>query len=460
MQIRRFFTPGLAINSYLIFDEVSGKGAVIDPTRQIEAYLSLAIQNHIEITDIIETHVHADFVSGAPELKVALHGKPFIHCSGMGGEEWLPYYADRVVQDKAEISFGEVRLQACHTPGHTPEHLIWLAYDTLRSPTVPSAVFTGDLLFVGSVGRPDLLGPQQEELLTKQLYHSLFTTLQDLPEFLEIYPGHGAGSPCGKGIGKQETSTLGYEMRCNPWLQPMDYEPWRQRLMCDIQAAPAYFKRMKYVNVHGLEHPNGPKTPLFLTKEQFLKEASACEIVDIRNPETFARGHLKGSLNIPFGDQFPLWCGCVLKENKALILMVDTPANVPAVMQALHLIGMNYVSGVCVASQWPWEQMKEMTATLTMLNPDEIRSALYKFFILDVRLPSEWNAGHIQEAHHLELARVPAHLDQLPKESPIAVVCRSGSRASLIASLLSKEGFKGVVNMRGGMQAWVTIFKI
>jgi len=460
MQIRHFFVPGLAINSYMIFDEESMQGAIIDPTPQIESYLSTARQEKIEIIAIIETHVHADFVSGAPELKAALQGKPLIYCSGMGGKEWIPYYADRIIQDRNEVSLGKVRLQAYHTPGHTHEHLIWVAYDERRNPSVPSLVFTGDLLFVGSVGRPDLLGPQEEELLIKQLYRSLFTTLQTLPEFIEIYPGHGAGSPCGKSIGKRDVSTLGYEMRCNPWLQPMDISAWSQRLINDLQtapAAPAYFKHMKHVNVHGLDlkqQANEKEIPMISTKEDFLKVYSSCDIIDIRSGESFAKGHLKGAINIPFGEQFPLWCGAVLSEKKGIILMVDSPVNVSPVVQSLRLIGKYRIAGVCIANQWPWEQTQELTATLTTVTPEQVRSDLSKFFILDVRTPNEWNSGHIQEAHHMELTRVPQNLDRLPKEAAIAVICRSGARASLIASLLAREGFDNPVNIRGGMVAW------
>ena len=216
MQIRHFYTPGLAINSFLIFDEEAKLGAVIDPTRQVERYLALALEENIEITDIIETHVHADFVSGAPELKAALFGKPIIHCSGMGGKAWIPKYADRIVQDHDEIRLGPVRLAVRHTPGHTPEHVMWLAFDERRSTSVAEVAFTGDLLFVGSVGRPDLLGAEAEEVLIKQLYRTLFQSMHPLPDFLEILPAHGAGSLCGKEIGNRLSSTLGYEKRCNP----------------------------------------------------------------------------------------------------------------------------------------------------------------------------------------------------------------------------------------------------
>ncbi len=453
MQIKRFFTPGLSINSYLIFDEETRRGALIDPTRHIEVYLAQALLDKVAITDILETHVHADFVSGAKELKAALGGKPVIHCSGMGGEEWIPHYADHIVKDRDSISLGNVHLEALHTPGHTPEHLIWLAFDERRSPRTPCVAFTGDLLFVGSVGRPDLMGHELEEILVKQLYRSLFNVLYALPEFLQVYPGHGAESLCGKGIGGADTSTLGYEKHCNPWLLPQSYGQWHANLLKDIPAAPAYFRQMKRVNVTGLAKPPGQELPPILTMEQLRAYLPDAVLVDARGPEAFAAGHLKETLNIPFAPHFSTWAGSVLPQDKEIILMVEHAPDALPVLQALRLIGMDRVRGICLASQWPWEAQE--VATSPMIDVERLQKEQPDFFILDVRAPHEWHDGHIAGAHHVELSRIPQSLELLPKDVPIAVVCRSGTRASVIASLLNRQAGYASINVRGGMQAWL-----
>src|SRR5437867_6302647 len=203
------FIPGLAIASYLVADEKSKQAAVIDPVRDVEEYLRLAASNgNLKIEHILETHVHADFVSGAVELKARLNGAAQIHCSGMGGAEWTPKYADHVVRDGDEVRLGSIRLRALHTPGHTPEHICWELFDDSRSKDTPWLIFTGDFLFVGDVGRPDLLGEEARKQLAHQLYQSTFDRFKSLPDFVEVFPAHGAGSLCGKAIGSRRSSSL------------------------------------------------------------------------------------------------------------------------------------------------------------------------------------------------------------------------------------------------------------
>jgi len=453
MILRRFFTPGLAINTYLLYDEEIRQGVVIDPTRQIEAYLSCALQENIDITDIIETHVHADFVSGAQKLKAALSQRPMIHCSGMGGAQWIPSYADHIVSDGDQLQLGHVRLEAKHTPGHTPEHLMWLFFDENRSQTVPVGAFTGDLLFVGSVGRPDLLGPEAEQELVQQLYRTLFGTLHTLPEFLEIYPAHGAGSACGKQIGARETSTLGYERRCNPWLMPKDFKSWVEQLFKDFPAIPSYFSRMKRLNISGIEkHSSSSEIPPSVTKKDVESLKKTCWIVDIRSPENFASGHLENSINIPLTPNFPAWAGAILPGDQELLIVSDRPSSAISAVQALQLIGSEFlVRGIVDISLWKGEE--NLLSKLPRKQIYQLQNDYQNTFILDVRMPLEWNAGHIPGAHHIELNAIPRSLEKLPKNIPIAVVCHSGNRSSMTASLLLKENFQAF-DIRGGMHAW------
>jgi hydroxyacylglutathione hydrolase len=403
MIIRQFVTPGLVIVSYIIFDENSRQGAVIDPTPQIEQYLRCAQQENINITYILETHVHADFASGAQELKAALP-KAKILSSSMGGQEWSPIYADQLVNDRDEITLGTTRLQAWHTPGHTPEHVIWIAYDDRRNPHTPVLAFTGDLLFVSSVGRPDLLGKEVQEKLAKQLYHSLFHTLADLPDHTEIYPAHGAGSLCGKGIGSRNSSTLGYERQSNIWLKPLPYEEWVKQLLSDMPTAPAYFKRMKRLNVTGRGVIGScQELPPVLTLEQTLSLLKTCQIIDVRHPENFTAGHLKNAINVPLSPSFVTWAGTVIDLDKKTLIVVGNISEALFVVQSLKLIGMTDIAGVCNAGEQRSQEWNEIQHMSPMLKVGEVAEHQDNYYVLDVRTPGEWHSGHIKVGHHVEI---------------------------------------------------------
>ena len=510
MQIRHFFTSGLCINSYLVFDEETRQGVAIDPTRQVKMYLARAKQEGIKITDIVETHVHADFVSGAPELKAALGGKAVIHCSGLGGREWVPSYADHVVKDRDAFRLGAVRLEAWHTPGHTPEHLIWVVYDERRSASVPEIAFTGDLLFVGSVGRPDLLGAKAKDTLVMQLYHSLFVVLNALPDFVEVYPAHGAGSLCGKAIGARLSSTVGYEKISNPWLVPQEYQQWLESLQIGSLPIPGYFSHMKGVNVKGPNTSKSGEMPPFLTAEQVKKRSNSTVVVDLRRPDDFAAGNISGSINLPLTPSFPLWAGLVLPVNKELLLVVDRPEIFPIVqslnletavednelrqsfesesllmgadhskklkaapiesdygskdclnslsstaVSRLSLVGFDNILGVVDVNAISFVEKKELFQPSPQISVETLHAEKNDFYLLDVRNDQEWNTGHIEGAHLMELARAAQHLEDIPADKPVAVICHSGNRASIIASLLKKERGITTFNVKGGMQAWI-----
>jgi hydroxyacylglutathione hydrolase len=245
MLLHQRFIPGLAIASYIVGDEQSGEAAVIDPTRDVEHFIQYAHENDLNIRHILETHVHADFVVGSRELKARLKDQATIHSSGLGGMEWTPTHADHVVRDADEVQVGSLRLRAIHTPGHTPEHLSWALFDDTRSKDTPWVLFSGDFLFVGDVGRPDLLGEEARKELAHQLYQSLFERLPPIPDITEVFPNHGAGSLCGKAINSRRSSTVGFERRFNPALVKKPEEQWVGDLMADMPLAPPYFRRMK-----------------------------------------------------------------------------------------------------------------------------------------------------------------------------------------------------------------------
>src|SRR5437867_707281 len=284
------FVPGLAIASYIVGDAKTRRAAVIDPTRDVDDFINIARENgNLQITDILETHVHADFVSGAVELKGRLNGKPQIHSSGMGGVDWTPKYADHVARDGDEVKLGSIRLKCMHTPGHTPEHVCWALYDDSRSVDTPWLVFTGDFLFVGDVGRPDLLGEKQRATLAHQLYDSTFNRIAPWPDFVEVFPAHGAGSACGKAIGSRRSSSVGFERRFNPSLKPMPEPQWIDRLMQGMPLIPAYFARMKKINVQGpplLGETLPGQTPMSIERLRELVKTNAT-VLDVRSKEAF-----------------------------------------------------------------------------------------------------------------------------------------------------------------------------
>jgi hydroxyacylglutathione hydrolase len=453
------FIPGLAIYSYIVGDDRTKEVAVIDPTRDVDEYLQIARREGLRIAHILETHVHADFVSGARELKERTGGEAQIHCSGLGGDDWTPPYADHVVADGDEVVMGSIRLQAVHTPGHTFEHLSWALFDETRSKDTPWMLFTGDFLFVGDVGRPDLLGEEARRSLAHQLYGSVFGRLPDLPDYTEIFPGHGAGSLCGKAIGSRGSSSLGYERRFNTALEKLDEELWIGRLLEGMPVAPPYFLKMKQVNaagpeIIGLELPGQRSVSAQSIHEQLCEN---CLILDVRSKEAFAAAHIPGAINIPFGHNLPTWAGWVLPYNRPILVVPDDPAHMPEVATHLIRIGLDDVRGYLEGGMDAWETAGYSLSTLTSMSVHELHDRLGQnepLTVLDVRTEREWDAGHIEGAIHIHGGKLQERFADVPRDKPVAVVCGSGYRASIAASFLKREGYEDVNNVLGGMTAW------
>lgn len=441
MFFQRFIEPSLAIFSYMIGDPKTRRCAVIDPVLRPEMYMHVAAAAQLQITDILETHVHADFLSGSQELKELLQGRPTIHCSAEGGKEWMPAYADRQVHDGDVVVLGDWKLKAFHTPGHTPEHLAWLVFDDARSKDVPCFAFTGDLLFVGGVGRPDLLGPAQTSVLAHALYDTLFRRLKSLPDFIEIFPTHGAGSWCGNQSSTRSSSTLGYELRFNPWLIPKSEGEWTDALLKTMPAAPPYVVEVKKLNLAKREAASMP------IQQKIAKISNQGNlIIDIRLPEDFAAKHLKGAVNLPWSPTFTYYASCVLPYHISLSVVGADSAAIEQSIEQLRLIGhrVNAFALLSPHDQGEWDNFPIVDVSKVQQD---------RPFVLDVRRNDEWNEGHIPWAEHIELGSVQQKMAALPKDRCIYVTCRSGYRASIAASLLQHEGFN-VANIRGGMQAW------
>ncbi len=462
MFIHRQFIPGLAAASFLVGDEKAKVAAVIDPLRDVDELVRVAREQKLQITHILETHVHADFISGARELKAALDGKPQIVSSAMGGPEWTPAYADVKAQDGDEFPIGSLLLKAVHTPGHTPEHVTWALYDTTRSREEPWMLFTGDFLFVGSIGRPDLLGKEQQEKLAHELYQSVFGRTSGLPDFVELYPSHGAGSLCGKAIGSRDSTTLGYERRFNESLKALPEQEWVSKLMSEMPAAPSYFRRMKKVNVEGPailgDRSKWPGRRALSPKQ--ARELAARDdvlVLDTRNKEAFAAAHIEGSLNIGLDNNLPTWAGWVLPSDKRIVLVLGADGDIDAALTHLLRVGFDSIEGYLEGGIPAWQQAGLPTARFELIDAPTLARRLQdqeRPVVLDVRSDGEWSAGHIDEARHIPLGQLEQRLGELPRDRAMAVICGSGYRASLAASLLRRHGFDQVSNVAGGMTAW------
>ena len=347
MHFYQRFVPGLAIASYLVGDEKTGEAVVIDPTRDVQPFIDYARNHGLHIKHILETHVHADFVCGSRELKARLNDVPRIYCSSYGGEDWTQSYADQHVTNGDTIEFGNVRLGFMHTPGHTPEHIMVTLYDTSRSVDTPWLVFTGDFLFVGDVGRPDLLGPEAQRELAHDLYNSVFDRMLGLPDITEIFPAHGEGSLCGKALGSRRSSTVGFERKYNAALAPAPEAEWVQRLMDEMPLAPPYFRRMKHVNKVGpaIIGPAMPGQHRVNAKSVYDRSCDDCLILDARSKEAFAAAHVPGAINIPLADNLSTWAGWVLPYDQPTLIVLDDPQSMAEVSTQLLRVGFDNIEG-------------------------------------------------------------------------------------------------------------------
>ena len=460
MLLHQRFIKGLAIASYIIADEQSGEAAVVDPTRDVNDFVQYAEENGLHIVHILETHVHADFVSGARELKARLRDQPMIHCSGEGGSDWTPTYADHVVSDGDELRLGTIRLKAFHTPGHTPEHVSWALFDETRSHDTPWLLFSGDFVFVGDVGRPDLLGEQMRTELAHQLYQSVFERLAAVPDITEIFPGHGAGSLCGKAIGARRSSTVGFERRFNPALIHKPEAEWVRDLMADMPLAPPYFRRMKTVNKEGPDilGPELPGERRWSVADVYQRMCEHCLIVDVRPKEAFAAGHIPGSINIPIGAQLPTWAGWVLPYDHPTLLVLDHLHQRQEVVTHLIRAGFDDIRGCLEGGIEAWAAAGYPVGTLHTLSVHELAGQLKKnaqyLTVLDVRTEREWRASHLDEAIHIHGGRLQNEFASVPRDKPVVVMCNSGYRAGIAASFLKREGYEDVSNVIGGVPAW------
>jgi hydroxyacylglutathione hydrolase len=446
---RRFFDEGLAQASFLIGCDRTTQAVVIDPRRDASIYTAAAAQSGATIVAAIETHVHADFVSGAREL--AAKGARVV--CGPGANLG---FAHHQVRDRETLAIGDTLLTFFHTPGHTFEHIAVGA----AAPGQPQRLFTGDLLFVGGVGRPDLVGEKE----TRELAGLLFDSLQRIARMdprIEVHPGHGAGSLCGAGIGKDPSTTIGREIDQNPLLTFARREDFVAAVMADVPETPAYFARMKTINEAGpnvLGLADGPpRLPAIRPAAAAALAADGAIIVDLRAPDAFAAGHPYGAIALAFGSKVGYWGGWVIPEDTPLILLADEPAQAQDAAVQLLRVGLDRIEGAIAGGYEAWVAAGLPSATLERMSVADLRAASAAgrtMHVLDVRSPGEWRSGHVAGSVNVPVGDLPARARQLPADGTIATICEGGYRSSLAASLLEREGVARIINVTGGMTAY------
>jgi hydroxyacylglutathione hydrolase len=465
MVVKRFYDEKLAQASYLVGSAGTGTAIVIDPNRDVDQYVRAAAEEGLTITHVTETHIHADFVSGSRDLAAKVGAA--LYLSDEGGADWKYAFAAGagavLLKDGDTFEVGDVRIEAVHTPGHTPEHLMFLIADTVVT-LEPAAAVTGDFLFVGDVGRPDLLERAagvagSMDGAARALFRSL-ERLKPYPDYLQIWPGHGAGSACGRSIGSLPQSTLGYERRTNWAFRVADEDDFVRGVLAGQPDPPRYFAEMKRVNKEGPSLLGGFARPPRLSVDRMngLLAAGAV-VIDTRPAGHFAAAHVPGTVNIPLNRAFTTWAGWLAPCRDDVYLVVDDECShcLDEAIRDLALIGIDRLAGYAgseILRQWA-----SAGRELGRVPQIDARSLAQKLrtrsvAVLDVRSRAEWDAGHIPGAEHVPLGHLFEKLPSAPTRRSVVVHCQGGARSAIAASLLRAHGFLQVMNLPGGFNEW------
>src|SRR5690349_5481296 len=451
MFFKQFYLACLAHASYLIGSD--GEAAVVDPQRDVDEYLAEADAQGLQIKYVIETHLHADFVSGHQEI-AARTGAEIVF-----GVQAEVEFEHRAVHDGEEIRMGDVLLRFLETPGHTPEGICVL----VNAPNEPAKLLTGDTLFIGDVGRPDLAGGKgyTPQTMAEMMYDSLHGTILELPDEVEVYPAHGAGSMCGKNMSKETWSTIGEQRKFNYALQRMTKEQFVSMMTADLPEAPAYFPRDAEINRSGARGLSELSPPAALRPQQVSELRDEGHVLlDVRSAADFGAGHVPGSVNIGLGGQFAMWAGSLVPLNAAIVLIADTAAQVDESVVRLARVGIENVKGYLEGGVENWRRADLPVDSIPQVSVDELKeklAATTDLQVVDVRRPAEYGNGHVPRAFNLPLAALDRLPTELPfeKDKPTAVICAGGYRSSAAASLLETLGFTNLLNVSGGTGAWI-----
>jgi hydroxyacylglutathione hydrolase len=455
MYFKQFYLSCLSHASYLLGSD--GEAAVVDPQRDIDQYLTEAHEQGFNIKYVIETHLHADFVSGHQELATRT-GAEIVFGAKAGAS-----FPHRAVQDGDELRIGKVVLRILETPGHTPEGICVLVIDTDVSDQ-PQKILTGDTLFIGDVGRPDLAGSRgyTPEMMAAMLYDSLHQKILTLADNVEVYPAHGAGSMCGRNISRETSSTIGEQRKFNYALKPMARDEFVQLLTANLPEAPAYFSQDAEINRSGAPALDALVQPAALSPEEFHKLKSENYVVlDVRSAGEFGAGHVPGSINIGLGGQFAMWAGSLIPLNTPIIVVVESGAELNEAVMRLSRVGIESVKGYLSGGFEEWINAGFEIASVPQITVEELKELMEansELQILDVRRPSEYASGHAPAAVTAPLSNLRECLSSTLKLDPkkkTAVLCAGGYRSSAATSLLEQAGFADVYNVTGGTSAWI-----
>lgn len=451
----KFEAGGISHYSYFIGDPISGVAVVIDPKRDVDDYLALAAKHRLKITHALDTHIHADFVTGTRELNHRAGADSCVSIEG-GAKYGFPV---KPLRNGDVIESGNIRLKVIHTPGHTPEHISFLA-STRSAPNKSWALFTGDFLFAGSVGRPDLMGVENTDKLAHLLYDSLQTAYNDLPDELPIFPAHGPGSPCGAGIlDRGGIPTLGVERESNPAMQFTDVDAFIKNLLETQPPIPYYWPGMKEVNAKGPEILGSIPEPQAYGPEEFknLLADKEIQLLDTRNMLGFGGGHIPGALNIGYSESVTMWGGWLLDPKRPIAIVTPSQGKASEVARWLVRVGLEKFAGTLQGGMDAWTKQAGEFTTIAQMPVQELNKLTgdSNYQILDVRQPTEWDHGHLPNAVYMFLPEIPKRMKELDPKKPVITYCGTGYRASIAASLLKRGGFN-VSSVPGSFDAWLT----
>jgi len=450
MYFEQFYLGCLAQASYIIGS--GGEAAVVDPRRDVDVYIEAARARGLRIKHVIETHLHADFVSGHREL--AERTGATIYFGAKAGAKF-----DHVaVEDGDEVRVGQVSLRFLETPGHTPESVSIVVTDRATS-DAPEAVLTGDTLFIGDVGRPDLLGARvSPEELAGKLYDSLHEKLLKLPDAVKVFPAHGAGSLCGRNISSETSSTIGEQRKFNWALRPMPREEFIRLVTTDLPEAPAYFSRDAALNREGPAPLDELVAPPALRPDDVAALRTDVVVLDTRSGAEYGAGHVPGSLHIGQSGQLASWAGALMSPQDPVVLVAEDEERVGETRTRLARVGLENVAGYLSGGIRAWDEAGRPLARTEQITVDELRDRIAEnpdLQVVDVRRPAEWRDGHIAKARHMPLNELPAlAAASLDRSRPVAAICAGGYRSSIATSLLERLGFERITNVVGGMAAW------
>ena len=454
MYLQQFFIDGLGCASYLVGCEAQGVAAVIDPDREVGKYLEAARGRNLQITHIIETHLHADHVSGNIDLAKRTGAAIYVH------EHAQAEFEHKALRDGDVLALGNVHITVQHTPGHTPESITLIVADTTRGDD-PWFALTGDTLFVGDIGRPDLVGADAARDLAGKMYDSLTGKYLSLPDSLLIYPGHGAGSLCGKSIGSMRSTTLGYERRYNPAFAERSRDEFVGFATSNLPEQPGNHQRIKAMNRRGPAPLGDVKVQPLTIREAIPYFQRGAALLDTRTKEAYVAKHVPGAVHLPAGDQLAKRAGFVLSPEFPLILLVENEAAYHQVVYNLARVGYDQVVGYLAESLDAWEAMGLPVASgdIEDITPDDLNTLLLtgngsKPVVLDVREPWEYAQGHVPGAVLIPLGQLGYRIADLDPAKPVAVICATGNRSQSGAALLGQKNFRKVYNVMQGTSGW------